>query len=329
MTTRTNKWHVILVSVSLIAVVILSGCATKNGVKNPPIAPVASATPSTSTSLQPVALAVPASCIETKVLAALKQTVPDAKFVSTEWTPSTGTELADVLNNSGIACSFGVQSAGVGLTAMWVKDTKRLYEARIAKWIQEGAKQVDIAQMDESSAYLLHKPQSTSQEFNIWRLNVLIHGFWIQLGLSYGDTLDSGLPLLRAAVDSLIPRKAKANIAGCYVGKLAKDRYVLSITEQIGINIKANIAYLNYQKDSSNGTFVGTYRDGILNGIYSFRSEGMDSRRELFYRQVNKGFIPGYGPIEMIGDEERMKRPLNLKWNSSFVFLPSTNCTIP
>lgn len=329
MAIRNNKRHVILVSASLIAVIILSGCATKNSVKNPPLTPVASATPSASTSLQPVALAVPASCIETKVLATLKRTIPEAKFVSTEWTPSKGTELADVLNNSGIACSFGVQSAGVGLTAMWVKDTKALYESRIARWRQDGAKQVDIAQLDESNAYLLHKPQSTSQEFNIWQLNVLIHGFWIQLGLSYGDTLDSGLPLLRSTIDSLTPRTAKVNVAGCYVGKLAKDRYVLSITEQNGINIKANIAYLNYQKDSSSGTFVGTYRDGILSGIYAFRSEGMDSRRELFYRQVNTGFIPGYGPVEMVGNEERMKRPLNLTWNSSFVFLPSTNCTIP
>lgn len=329
MITKSNRWQIILVSTSLVAVIILSGCANKNGVKNPPIKPVASATPSNSPSLQPLALAVPASCIETKVLATLKRTIPEAKFVNTTWTPSKGTELADVLSNSGIACSFGIQSAGVGLTAMWVKDTKGIYESRIARWLQDGAKQVDIAQLDESSAYLLHKPQSPSQEFNIWQLNVLIHGFWIQLGLSFGDTLDSGLPLLRSAIDSLTPRTPKVNIVGCYVGKLAKDRYVLSITEQNGINIKADIAYLNYQKDSSSGKFVGTYQDGILSGIHSFRSEGMDSRRELFYRQVNSGFIPGYGPIEMFGDEERMKRPLKLTWNSGFVFLPSTNCTIP
>ena len=183
--------------------------------------------------------------------------------------------------------------------------------------------------MDENNAYLLHKPQSITQEFNVWQLDVKFHGFWIQLGLSFGNTLDSGIPLLRAAVDSLTPRTPKSEVAGCYVGKLANDRYVLEITQQDGKNIKANISYLNYQKDSSSGTFTGTYENEILNGIYSFKSEGMDSRRELFFRQVNNGFIPGYGPAEMIGDVEKMKRPLNLAWNSSFVYLPSTVCTIP
>ncbi|MBI3429542.1 MAG: hypothetical protein HY050_05725 [Actinobacteria bacterium] len=33
-------------------------------------------------------------------------------------------------------------------------------------------------------------------------------------------------------------------------------------------------AYLNYQKDSSTGTFIGKYENEILNGIYSFRSAG-------------------------------------------------------
>ena len=107
----------IIISTSLIGSGILSGCTTKNAVTNPPVTPIASAT-----ATQSPALAVPASCIETKMLTALKKTVPRAKFIDTAWTPAKGSELADVLNNSGIACSFGIQSAGVGLTVMWVKD---------------------------------------------------------------------------------------------------------------------------------------------------------------------------------------------------------------
>lgn len=282
-------------------------------------------TPSSSTTST---LSVPLSCIETKMLTALKKTVPTAKFINTEWTPSKGTELADVLNHSGIACSFGIQRASVGITTMWVSDVKGLFDSRISKWLEEGYSKVDVPQIEEESAYFLHKPQSTTQEFNVWQLDLTIHGYWIQLGVSFGDTLESGLPLVQAAVDSLVPNQPKANIIGCYVAKIAKDRFILDITEKNGKEVKAKIAYLNFEKDSSTGTFVGTYEDGILDGIYSFRSEGMDSRREVIYRQVKNGFISGFGPIEMVGSLEKLKRPLDLTWNSTFFFVPSSDCTI-
>ncbi|HUW87983.1 MAG TPA: hypothetical protein VMW30_06380 [Candidatus Paceibacterota bacterium] len=128
------------------------------------------------------------------MLIALKKTVPTAKFINTEWTPGIGTELAEVLNNSGIACSFGIQSASVGVTAAWVSDVKNLF-------------------------------------------------------------------------DSLTPQTPKANIV-----------------------------------------------------------EGMDSQRELIFRQVKNGFISGFGPIEVVGEVEKLKHPLDLTWNSTFIYVPSSDC---
>jgi hypothetical protein len=262
------------------------------------------------------------------MLTALRKKVPTAKFVNTEWSPRKGTELADVLNNSGIACTFGIQPASVGITAMWVTDAKGLFDSRVAKWLEEGHKKVDVPQMSEESAYFLHKPQSTTQEFNVWQLDLKIHDFWIQLGVSFGDSLESGLPLIQAAVDSLTPNTPKINVVGCFVAKIAKDRFILDITEQNGKEIKAKVAYLNFEKDSSTGTFIGTYEDGILDGVYSFRSEGMDSRREVIYRQVKNGFISGFGPIEFVGKLEKLKRPLDLTWNSTYIYIPSSDCSL-
>lgn len=307
-----------LVSLSLLSAIVLSACGPvdRTAVQQP--AP----SPSTISSLL-----VPLSCIETKMLTVLKKTVPTAKYLNTAWAPAQGSELADVLNNAGIACTYGIASAGVGLTAMWVRDISGLFDSRIGQWLKDGHKKVDVPQMDEDAAYFWHKPQSTSQEFNVWQLDLKIHGFWIQLGLSFGENLLSGNPYIQAAVDSLAPKTPLKNVVGCYVGRQAKDRYIIDITYQKGIDIKAKIAYLNYQKDSSLGTFIGTYEKGILTGIYSFNSEGMDSRRELFFRQVNQGFVPGYGKIEVVGDEVRLRRPLNLTWNISFLYLPSSDCT--
>lgn len=41
------------------------------------------------------------------MLTVLKKTVLTAKFINTEWTPSKGAELADILSDSGMVCSFG------------------------------------------------------------------------------------------------------------------------------------------------------------------------------------------------------------------------------
>lgn len=324
MATHFPGRRVILISLCLVSAAILSSCNSSGKT------PVQSTTPM-ATTVEPTATtstySVPLSCIETKMLSALKKTVPAATYVDPEWTPSKGTELAYVLNNSGIACSFGIQPASVGLTAMWVSNEKGLFESRVPKWLEEGYKKVDVIQLNEESAYFLRKPQSKTQEFTVWQLDLNIRGFWIQLSLSFGDTLESGLPFIQAAVDSLMSNTPKANVVGCYVAKLAKDRFVLDITEQNGGDIEAKIAYLNFEKDRSTGTFIGTYEAGILDGIYSFTSEGMDSRRELIFRQVKNGFISGFGPIEMVGEVEKLKRPLDLTWNSTFIYVPSSDCT--
>lgn len=327
MRTKFPSRQATLVSLLVLSATVLSACSSsgKAPVQSPtPSATTIEATPSISTIST---LSVPLSCIETKMLAALKKTVPAATFVNTEWTPSKGTELADVLNNSGIACSFGIQTASVGLTSMWVSNVKGLFESRVPKWLEEGYKKVDVPELDEDAAYFLHKSQSTSQEFNVWQLDLKIRDFWVQLGLSFGDTLEGGLPLIQAAVDSLTSNTPKINVVGCYVAKIAKDRFVLDITDQNGKDVKAKIAYLNFEKDSSTGTFIGTYEEGILDGIYSFSSEGIDSQRELIYRQVKNGFISGFGPIEMVGDLEKLKRPLDLTWNSTFIYVPSSDCS--
>lgn len=146
------------------------------------------------------------------MLAALRIYVPESTFIDTAWTPAPGTELEAVLKNGGIACTFGIQRAEIGVTAMWVKDSSKFFTSRTAGWIKEGYLQVDIPSLGETRAYFLHKAQSPTQEFHIWKVNLLFDGFWVQLSSSFGETIKDNLPLLRASIDSLSPKDASLDV---------------------------------------------------------------------------------------------------------------------
>ena len=144
----------------------------------------------------------PTDCAKTSVLAALPKDIPTPVLIKTPWQPAPGTELADVLNNGGIACSFGNQSAEIGATIFWVNDNG-LFDKRVAGWTTSGYEKVDIPNLDESAAYLLFKPVSATQEFHIWSLNFLFHGVWIEVSGTFINDLATAAPVITAAVASL------------------------------------------------------------------------------------------------------------------------------
>jgi undecaprenyl-diphosphatase len=157
---------------------------------------------STST-VKPTSLSVPKDCLSTKVLAALQKDVRQAQFIDTPWQPAPGTELADFLNNGGIACSYGIQSAEVGITVDWVADGTSIFKNHSVGWISEGYQKIDIPNLTESEAYFFQKDQSPTNEFHQYRVNLLIDGFWISLSSSFGKTIEDSSEWLKAAVDSL------------------------------------------------------------------------------------------------------------------------------
>ena len=120
---------------------------------------------------------------------------------------------------------------------------------------------------------------------------------------------------------------SEVSVLGCYVAHLAKDRYTLEITSQVDSAVTANIAYENFNKDSSKGTFVGTYTSGILSGTYSFTSEGMNSKRELFFKRDGQDFLAGFGPVTSNGDTEKFTLPLQLSWDQNYRYVKSSDCS--
>lgn len=109
--------------------------------------------------------------------------------------------------------------------------------------------------------------------------------------------------------------------AGCYTAVLEKDVYALTITKEDGENVSGKLLFKNFEKDSSSGTFEGTYKNRILHGIYSFESEGEKSELEVSFKMINEGFIRGFGDMNEEGN--RFLNPKKLTYDTSYIFRPT------
>ncbi len=118
----------------------------------------------------------------------------------------------------------------------------------------------------------------------------------------------------------------RASMVGCYVATLGKDVYTLTITSEQRGTVLGTVSFDNFEKDSSSGTFVGTYNDGLLVGDYSFQSEGMSSVRQLAFQKVDNGFVPGYGEVVVVDGRETFVDSTNLSYDNSTVFIKQATC---
>ena len=141
------------ISFSLLSVLLLTGCGGAAKVL-PTATPTATHTPQAKFS-------IPSDCTKTGLNEALAKIVKGSKYIATQWQPALGTELADVLNNGGLACSYGLQSAEIGATARWVEDKNMIFENRVNGWLKDGYSKVLLDGIDTDAAYfLLKKPVS-------------------------------------------------------------------------------------------------------------------------------------------------------------------------
>lgn len=142
----------------------------------------------------------------------------------------------------------------------------------------------------------------------------------------------SGLP--EHANELRIPVKFQASaviaqnsIRGCYVATLGKDVYRLTVLSQQGDSFKGTLSFKNFEKDSSSGTFNGSYTDGILLGEYAFQSEGTYSVMQVVFKKSGDDFVRGYGETKEEGT--RFVDTNAITYDSSPVFEASTECATP
>ena len=80
----------------------------------------------------------------------------------------------------------------------------------------------------------------------------------------------------------------------CYMGVTGKDTVFVSIDDNLG-TITGKMATKNSEKDSNKGTLSGIKSGDTLKLTYEFASEGMTSKRDIFFIQKENILIEGIG----------------------------------
>lgn len=119
---------------------------------------------------------------------------------------------------------------------------------------------------------------------------------------------------------------SQASIKGCYVARLVKDVYTLNIQSQKGGTFTSILSFKNFEKDSSSGTYIGTYKDGILLGDYSFNSEGVDSVIQVIFKKSGDTFIRGFGDMDSTGTH--FYNFNNITFDSKQTFIFAEDCPV-
>lgn len=300
------------IAIAVIAALLLTSCSKSEEVKAP--APK---------------FYVPNDCTKTAILKALPDSIPNPKYIDTQWEPAEGTDLAEVYSRGGIACSYGIQEAEIGATILWSPNDEGVFESRITEWTKAKQVKTDLPGIEEDAAYVLSEGNENSAERHVWAINISIDGIWIQVNATFLQTIEEAVPLIQAAIDSLQTQEVHdaASVSGCFAAEIGKDLLTLELDQQDRNIVVANIDYLWSEKDQNQGQMIGHYSNQILTGIYEFTSEGERSLRELFFKGDKTGFIAGFGPVETVDGVEKLKRPLQIKWDESYKYLPSDKCS--
>jgi hypothetical protein len=148
-------------------------------------------------------LKVPSDCMQRDVINTFNDSVAGSKYVPTDWQPSPGTDLAAAIDAGGIACTYGIQVAEVGGTVIWAPNKDGLWDQRAELWSTSTYEKFDIAGINEDDAYILRDDVTGADGAQIWQINLLISGVWIQIGASFIQTMEEATPFIQAAIGVL------------------------------------------------------------------------------------------------------------------------------
>ncbi len=149
---------------------------------------------------------------------------------------------------------------------------------------------------------------------------VVLVGFFVW---SKEDTKDTAVVVNTPSVPQT------ENIRGCYSLTNGKDLYTLTIQSQNGKQFAGTLAFKNFEKDSSSGTYNGTYDNGILLGDYAFRSEGMDSVMQVVFKKEGDTFVRGYGDLTSDGTHFTDLSKITYDSSLPLTVFKKGACTVP
>ncbi|RYD99967.1 MAG: hypothetical protein EOP50_04035 [Sphingobacteriales bacterium] len=94
----------------------------------------------------------------------------------------------------------------------------------------------------------------------------------------------------------------------CYRQVLGRDTFTLRV-RVTGGKADGTLVFDNYEKDSSHGTVTGTEQKGVLQLWYRFRSEGMESVQQVYFKRDGNAVLRAVGPVDVKGDTALFRDP--------------------
>lgn len=109
---------------------------------------------------------------------------------------------------------------------------------------------------------------------------------------------------------------------GCYTYNQNDNMVNLEITKNNN-PVEGNLSYAFAEKDKNTGSFTGQFNDGKLVGVYTFQSEGKESKRQVAFMLNDNQLIEGYGEMN---EDGTMFKDANAIDYSSTMPLSKTDC---
>jgi hypothetical protein len=87
---------------------------------------------------------------------------------------------------------------------MWASNVDNLWDSKKTQWLEQGQVQIDLPGINETDAVILKEGSTSADEMHVWAINLLINDVWIHVGASFLQNVDEALPIIEAAIDSLV-----------------------------------------------------------------------------------------------------------------------------
>ena len=121
-------------------------------------------------------------------------------------------------------------------------------------------------------------------------------------------------------------KAGEALLTGCYIATAGRDTFQLAITQVSDSLIEGSLHYNFFEKDDSDGQVEGIYKDGVLSAIYTFKSEGKLSKRQVIFRKVPTGFIEGFGESKVQDSVDVFVKPESIEFDKKMLFKRTPHC---
>jgi hypothetical protein len=113
----------------------------------------------------------------------------------------------------------------------------------------------------------------------------------------------------------------------CYVYKKDNNTVSLSFKVNTHQDFIGKLSYDLVGKDKNDGLFIGSVTGDTLIGDYTFKSEGVESMREVAFLQKDGAYIEGYGDVMETNGRMVFKDKKKLKFDTN-TRLTKVDCVV-